>query len=55
MSEKNEIIFHQIRNCTTKLTYAGIHILIDPFLVPKDYYPGYSTNSRNEKDSSSYE
>ena len=40
MSEKNEIIFHQIRNCTTKLTYAGIHILIDPFLVPKDYYPG---------------
>ena len=40
ISEKNEIIFHQIRNCTTKLTYAGINILIDPILVPKDYYPG---------------
>ena len=40
MSKKNDIIFHQIRNCTTKLTYAGVNILIDPFLVPKGFYPG---------------
>ena len=40
MSKKNEIIFHQIRNCTTKLTYNGVNILIDPFLVPKGFYPG---------------
>ena len=39
MSKKNDIIFHQIRNCTTKLTYAGVNILIDPFLVPKGFYP----------------
>ena len=40
MSKKNDIIFHQIRNCTTKLTYNGVNILIDPFLVPKGFYPG---------------
>ena len=40
MSKKNDIIFHQIRNCTTKLTYAEVNILIVPFLVPKGFYPG---------------
>ena len=41
MSTQNEIIFHQIRNCTTKLTYSGLNILIDPFFTPKGYYPGF--------------
>ena len=34
------IIFHHIRNATSKLTYNGIKILVDPFLAPKGYYPG---------------
>ena len=39
MSE--QIIFHHIRNATSKITYSGLKILVDPFLTPKGYYPGY--------------
>ena len=35
-----QIIFHHIRNATSKLTYNGIKILVDPYLTPKEYYPG---------------
>ena len=31
--------FQQIRGASVKLTYAGKHFLIDPFLAPKDFYP----------------
>ena len=41
MSAENEIIFHHIRNCTTKVTYTGLNILIDPFFAPKGHYPGF--------------
>ena len=41
MSTENQIIFQQIRNSTNKLTYSGLNILIDPFLTPKGYYPGF--------------
>ena len=37
----NKILFHQIRNATTKITYNGVTILVDPFLAPKEYYPGF--------------
>ena len=37
----NEIIFHHIRNSTSKILYNGLTILVDPFLVPKGYYPGF--------------
>ena len=37
----NKIIFHHIRNATSKITYNGIIILVDPFLVPKEYCPGF--------------
>ena len=36
----SEIIFQHIRNCTAKVTYSGINILVDPFFTPKGYYPG---------------
>ena len=36
----DEIIFHHIRNSTSKLTYSGLKILVDPFFAPKEYYPG---------------
>ena len=36
-----KIIFHHIRNATSKITYNGIIILVDPFLVPKEYCPGF--------------
>ena len=35
------IIFHHIRNSTSKLSYNGIKILVDPFFAPKEYYPGF--------------
>ena len=38
----NKIIFHHIRNATSKITYNGITFLVDPFLCPKEYYPGFS-------------
>ena len=38
----NKIIFHHIRNATSKITYNGVTILVDPFLCPKEYYPGFS-------------
>ncbi len=41
MSTENEIIFHHIRNCTTKVTYTGLNILVDPFFAPKGHYPAY--------------
>ena len=41
MNEKNEIIYHHIRNCTDKLIYCGLNILVDPFFTPKGYYPGF--------------
>ena len=41
MATENQIIFQQIRNSTNKLTYSGLNILIDPFLTPKGYYPGF--------------
>ena len=41
MSKSEPIIFHHIRNATSKLTYSGLKILIDPFLTPKEYYPGF--------------
>ena len=37
----NQFIFHHIRNATSKITYSGLKILVDPFLTPKGYYPGY--------------
>lgn len=37
----NKIIFHHIRNATSKIIYNGIIILVDPFLAPKAYYPGF--------------
>ena len=37
----NKIPFHHIRNATTKLIYNGVTILVDPFLAPKAYYPGF--------------
>ena len=39
--KSNKIIFHHIRNATSKITYNGITILVDPFLAPKEYYPGF--------------
>ena len=36
------IIFHHIRNATSKLSYSGLKILVDPFFTPKEYYPGFS-------------
>ena len=41
MSAQTEIILHHIRNCTEILTYCGMKFLIDPFLTPKGYYPGF--------------
>ena len=35
------IIFHHIRNATSKLSYNGLNILVDPFFTPKGYYPGF--------------
>ena len=35
------IIFHHIRNATSKLSYSGLNLLIDPFFTPKEYYPGF--------------
>lgn len=32
---------HQIRNATLHITYAGIKFLIDPWLGPKEYMPGF--------------
>ena len=36
----SEIIFQHIRNCTSKVTYSCINILLDSFFTPKGYYPG---------------
>ena len=40
MSDK-QIKMHHIRNCTEKLFYSGLVILVDPFFTPKGYYPGF--------------
>ena len=34
----NQIIFHHIRNATSKITYAGLKILVDPYFAPKDSF-----------------
>ena len=39
--DSNKIIFHHIRKATSKITYNGVTILVDPFLCPKEYYPGF--------------
>ena len=36
------IIFHHIRNATSKLSFSGLKILVDPFFTPKEYYPGFA-------------
>jgi len=41
MTTEKEIIFHHVRNSTSILTYTGLNFLIDPFLTPKGYYPGF--------------
>lgn len=38
-----KIIFHHIRNSTSKIIYNGVTILVDPFLAPKSYYPGFGS------------
>ena len=40
MTDK-QIKMHHIRNCTEKLFYSGLVILVDPFFTPKGYYPGF--------------
>ena len=35
------IVFHHIRNATSKLSYSGLNILVDPFFTPKEHYPGF--------------
>ena len=35
------IKMHHIRNCTEKLFYAGVTILVDPFFAPKGHYPAF--------------
>ena len=35
----DQIIFHHIRNATSKLTYTGLNILVDPFFAPKESGP----------------
>ena len=37
----DQIVFHHIRNATSKLSYSGLNLLIDPFFTPKEYYPGF--------------
>ena len=34
----DQIIFHHIRNATSKITYAGLKILVDPYFAPKDSF-----------------
>ena len=45
----NKIPFHHIRNATTKLIYNGVTILVDPFLAPKAYYPGFDGAPKPEQ------
>ena len=40
MSSK-PMTYQQIRNSTAKLVYNGVTILVDPFLAPKEFYPGF--------------
>lgn len=44
-----KIIYHHIRNSTDKITYNGVTILIDPFLAPKEYYPGFGSSPTLEQ------
>lgn len=39
--------FHQIRNATVKITYAGTTFLIDPYLGEKHAYEGYEGTINN--------
>ena len=44
----NTITLHHIRNCTDKLIYDGLTILVDPFFAPKGYYPGFELTPNPE-------
>ena len=44
-----KIIYHHIRNSTDKITYNGVKILIDPFLAPKEYFPGFGSSPTLEQ------
>ena len=50
---KETITMHHIRNCTEKLFYSGLCILVHPFFTPKWYYPGFelapNPNDRNTR------
>lgn len=35
------MLIHQIRNATLIITYKDKKFLIDPWLMPKDYMPGF--------------
>lgn len=37
----NKMLIHQIRNATLIITYKDKKFLIDPWLMPKDYMPGF--------------
>lgn len=37
------MLIHQIRNATIIVTYKGKKFLIDPWLMPKDYMPGFES------------
>lgn len=43
-----EVSFEHIRNATSKLNYGGTTILVDPFLAPKGYYPGFEGTFNSE-------
>ncbi len=38
----------QIRNATLKITYKGIRFLVDPWLGPKEYMPGFDNALHSE-------
>ena len=40
--------YQQIRNSTAKLVYNGVTILVDPFLAPKEFYPGFDMAPKPE-------
>ncbi len=41
--------FTQIRNATSIVEYAGLKFLIDPWLGPKDYLPGFEIGVHSER------
>ncbi len=46
MEKKMKI--HQIRNATLIITFNNVKFLIDPWLMPKDYMPGFDTGIHSE-------